>query len=178
MPVTKSLSKLQKNLSKKGKNITVHPKGRKYEKLVRATMREDKIAAKKKLHQDKRVHELARVKFMQDVVNSDTFKGQPIFDHAHTREFIQSFIERDDTELDELKKKRRSNRPPSNRQVLLQQRRDKELKEFKAGFLCPDLSDAKNMEFLRNWNGTFGLLNTLRLIRINDKGEQVVGGNE
>lgn len=62
--------------------------------------------------------------------------------------------------------------------MLLQQRRDQELKEFKAGFLCPDLSDAKNMEFLRNWNGTFGLLNTLRLIRINDKGEQVVGGNE
>ncbi|EJT44638.1 TMA16-like protein [Saccharomyces kudriavzevii IFO 1802] len=141
-------------------------------------MREDKIAVKKRLHQDKKIHELSRVKFMQDVVNSKTFKEQPIFDHAHTREFIQSFIERDDAELNELKTKRRSNRPPSNRQVSLQHRRDQELREFSAGFLCPDLSDAKNMEFLRNWNGTFGLLNILRLIRIDDKGEQVLGGNE
>ncbi|CAI2028984.1 hypothetical protein SEUBUCD646_0H02840 [Saccharomyces eubayanus] len=178
MPVTKSLSKLQKNLSKKGKSVAVHPKGRKFERLVRATMREDKIAIKKKLHNDKKIHELTRVKFIQDVVNSNTFKDQPIFDHAHTREFIQSFIERDDVELDELRSKRRSNRPPSTRQVQLQQRREQELKEFRGGFLCPDLSDAKNMEFLRNWNGTFGLLNTLRLIRIDDKGKQVLGGNE
>ncbi|CAI6743167.1 CLL_HP2_G0045140.mRNA.1.CDS.1 [Saccharomyces cerevisiae] len=168
MPVTKSLSKLQKNLSKKGKNITVHPKGRKYEKLVRATMREDKIAAKRSSSRQKSLR----------TSSGKIYAGYGALIHSKGNQYLITPTQENDTELDELKKKRRSNRPPSNRQVLLQQRRDQELKEFKAGFLCPDLSDSKNMEFLRNWNGTFGLLNTLRLIRINDKGEQVVGGNE
>lgn len=178
MPLSKSLSKIQKNNKSQGKNLTVHPKGRKFQKLTAATLRENKIAAKKKAHNDRRSNELSRVKFIQDVVNTDSFKDQSVFTLEETVIFAKEFISRDDNELDELKQKRRSNRPPSTRQVMLQQKRDNEEKELASGFLVPDLIDADNVTFLRNWNQTFGSLSTLKLIRVNDKAEQVVGGSK
>ncbi|SCV05836.1 LANO_0H16248g1_1 [Lachancea nothofagi CBS 11611] len=176
MPLSKSLSKIQKN--QKGKNVTIHPKGRKFQKLATATLREDKIAAKKKAYNDRRSHELGRVKFIQDVMNLDSFQDKATFSLEETVIFIKEFISRDDEELEELKKKRRSNRPPANRQIILQQKRDFEMKELETGFLIPDLSDAKNVEFLRKWNQTFGSMSTLRQIRVNDKAQKVVGGSK
>ncbi|CUS20377.1 LAQU0S01e05248g1_1 [Lachancea quebecensis] len=178
MPLSKSLSKIQKNNKAQGKNLTVHPKGRKFQKLTAATLREDKIAAKKKAHNDRKSNELSRIKFIQDVINSESFENKSVFSLSETVVFIQEFISRDDDELEDLKKKRRANRPPSNRQVVLQQRRDYEMKELASGFLVPDLGDADNVEFLRKWNQTFGSLNTMKLIRVNAKAEQVVGGSK
>ena len=80
-------------------------------------------------------------------------------------------------ELNGLKAKRRANRPPTNKQLILQGKRDLETQEFERGFLCPDLTDLKNVEFLRSWNGSFGAMSTLKMTRINTKGEQVIGGN-
>lgn len=178
MPVSKSLSKIQKGLTGGNKKHTVHPRGRKFHKLTRATLRENKIAAKKRAHNERRSNELARIQYIQDVINTETFKNQESFTHEETAVFIQQFISRDDQELEELNKKRRANRPPANKQLLLQQKRDLEMEEFRSGFLCPDLTDQKNVIFLRNWNHTFGSLSTLKLIRINDKGEQVHGGSK
>lgn len=178
MPLSKSLSKIQKNNKSQGKNLTVHPKGRKFQKLTAATLREDKIAAKKKAHNERKSNELSRVKFIQDVISSESFKDQKVFSLGETVVFIQEFISRGDGELEELKKKRRTNRPPSTRQVVLQQRRDYETKELASGFLVPDLGDAENVDFLRKWNQTFGSLNTMKLIRVNAKAEQVVGGSK
>lgn len=177
MPLSKSLSKIQKNLKSGGKKPTVHPRGRKFQQLARGTLREGKIAAKKKAHNERRSNELARVKFIQDVINTESFKDRATFDHKEVAVFIQQFISRDDSELEDLKKKRRQNRPPSNRQLILQQKRDSEIQEFERGFLCPDLTDEKNVTFLRNWNNSFGLMSTLKLVRINSQGDQVVGGN-
>lgn len=176
MPVTKSLGKIQKGL--KGKKFTVHPKGRKFQQLNRATLREEKIALKKKAHNEKRSHELARMTFIQSAINSDSLKGKKVFTYEDTAVLIQEFIARDDDELNELKAKRRSNRPPSGRQLLLQQKRDLEMEEFKSGFLCPDLTDEDNVVFLRAWNQTFGGLSTLKLIRVNVDGEKVLGGTK
>ncbi|SCW03337.1 LAFE_0G08196g1_1 [Lachancea fermentati] len=178
MPISKSLSKIQKNIKGDGKKHTIHPKGRKFHQLTRATLREDKIAAKKRAHNEKRSNELARVKFVQDVTNSEAFKDKKVFDFDEIVIFLKQFIARDDEELEELKQKRRSNRPPSNRQLILQQKRDLEEKELRSGFLVPDLTDAENVTFLRNWNQTFGSLSTLKLIRVNDNGQKVVGGSK
>lgn len=177
MPLSKSLSKIQKNFKSGGKKPMVHPRGRKFQQLNRGTLRENKIAAKKKAYNERRSNELARVKFIQDVINLDSFKDQRTFDHRESAVFIQQFISRDDPELEEFKKKRRDNRPPSNKQLILQQKRDSEKEEFEKGFLCPDLTDEKNVKFLRNWNQSFGMMSTLKMVRINTDGEQVVGGN-
>lgn len=177
MPVSKSLSKIQKNLKTGGKKPTVHPKGRKYHQLARATLREGKIASKKKAHNERRSQELSRIKFIQNVVNSDSLKDNLTFSHKEAAIFVQEFIARDDEELDDLKNKRKSNRPPVKKQLVLQQKRDVEMQEFANGFLCPDLTDEKNVKFLRNWNNSFGALSTLKLVRVNKDGEQVIGGN-
>ncbi|CAH01490.1 Tma16p [Kluyveromyces lactis] len=176
MPVTKSLGKIQKGL--KGKKFTVHPKGRKFQQLNRATLREEKVQAKKRAHNEKRSNELARMTFVQSAIKTDSLKEKEVFDYKETAVLIQEFIARDDNELNELKSKRRQNRPPTGRQQLLQHKRDLEMEEFKSGFLCPDLTDPENVIFLRAWNQTFGGLSTLKLIRINDKGEKVLGGTK
>ncbi|QLG70687.1 hypothetical protein HG535_0A06290 [Zygotorulaspora mrakii] len=177
MPVSKSLAKVQKNLKSGGKKPTIHPKGRKFQQLARASLRENKIAAKKKAHNERRSQELARIKFIQDVINIDSLKEKPTFTHEESAVFIQQFISRDDEELDSLRSKRKENRPPAKKQLLLQQKKDSEMQEFENGFLCPDLTDEKNVKFLRKWNNSFGALSTLKLVRINRSGEQVIGGN-
>lgn len=176
MPVSKSLGKIQKNMT--GKKFAVHPRGRKFQQLTRATLRENKVKAKKKAHNEKRSNELARMSFIQSALNSEALKDQPTFSYKETSVLIEEFISRDDDDLEELKSKRRANRPPTGRQQLLQHKRDLEMDEFRAGFLCPDLTDAENVIFLRAWNQTFGALSTLKLIRINDKGEKVLGGSK
>ncbi|CDF91071.1 probable TMA16-Protein putative involved in cytoplasmic ribosome function [Zygosaccharomyces bailii ISA1307] len=176
MPATKSLSKLQKNLRSSGKSH-VHPNGRKYQQLARATLRENSLAAKKREHQKRKSYELARVKYIQDLINSEPLKDKKIFSYEELSSFLQDFIQRDNEELEELKKNRRKNRPPSNRQLLLQQKLDREMEEFEKGFLAPDLTHEKNVTTLRNWNGSFGSINSLKTVRVNNKGEQVIGGN-
>lgn len=177
MPVSKSLSKIQKNMKSGGKKPTVHPRGRKYQQLATATLRENKVAAKKKAHNERKSQELSRLKFIQDVVNTDSLKNKETFSNEETAVFIQEFIARDDEQLEELKNKRKANRPPLNKQLILQQKRESEMQEFEKGFLCPDLTDEKNVIFLRNWNQSFGSLSTLKLIRVNINGEKVIGGN-
>ncbi|CCH59215.1 hypothetical protein TBLA_0B03760 [Henningerozyma blattae CBS 6284] len=174
MPVSKSLAKIKKNLKSGTKKATIHPKGRKFQQLTRATLRDEKIAAKKKAHNERKSNELARVKFIQDIINSDSFKEQMTFSLKELSIFIQQFIDRDDDELNELKKKRRSNRPPTNRQLLLDHKKSLEMEEFKKGFLCPDLLDEKNVEFLRGWNLSFGGMSTLKLIRVDSQGNQTL----
>ncbi|AAS50266.1 AAL100Cp [Eremothecium gossypii ATCC 10895] len=176
MPVTKSLSKLQKGM--KNKQHTIHPKGRKLQQLNKATIRDEKIQTKKRAHNEKRSNELARVKFIQDAINVEQLKEQLTFTHEQCLLLIREFIGRDDDELEELKKKRRANRPPTSRHQLLEAKKRLELEELRTGFLCPDLTDADNVAFLRRWNGTFGALATLKLVRINERAERVVGGTK
>ncbi|AMD21152.1 HEL128Wp [Eremothecium sinecaudum] len=173
MPVSKSLTKIQQNM--KGKKHTVHPKGRKFQQLNKATLRDDKIQAKKRAHNEKKSNELSRIKFIQDVINTGELKERTVFTYIDTATIISQFIARDDEELEMLKSKRRPNRPPTNRQQLLEEKKKTELREFTTGFLCPDLTKEDNVFFLRHWNGSFGALSTLLLIRVNDKGEKVIG---
>jgi len=175
MPVSKTLSKIKKGLAKKGK-VTLHTKGRKFQKLTRATLREGKVAGKKRAHNERKSNELSRVKFIQNLINLDSFKDMTTFSTDEIAVFINQFIERDDDELNDLIKKRRSNRPPTTKQQMLQSKRDLEMEEFMKGFLCPDLTDIKNVEFLRKWNNSFGSMSTLKLMRVDVNGKQVVGG--
>lgn len=175
MPASKTLSKLKKSMAKKGKTI-VHPRGRKFAQLTRATLREEKVTLKKKAHNDRRSRELGRVKFMQDVINMDSMKAKETFTLDEIVVFIGQFIARDDEELNDLIKKRRSNRPPTTKQQMLQSKKDLELEEFKKGFLCPDLTDVQNVIFLRKWNHSLGSMSNLKLIRIDQDAKQVVGG--
>jgi translation machinery-associated protein 16 len=79
---------------------------------------------------------------------------------------LTSFISRDQEEVDNLQKERRPGRPASSRQDQLTIKIEKEQKEFKTGFLVPDLSDLKTVERLKLWNGDQGGLNVLKFVRV------------
>lgn len=179
MPLSKSLSKINKNMKNRkkatGKAITIHPNGRKFKQINRATLREAKIQERKREFTERRSNELARIKFMQDLINTlDDFKENTTFTTLEIAQFIQLFINRDDDEINEFKAKRRANRPPHNKQVLLENKKKLEMEEFTKGFQIPDLTLEENVKFLRNWNGSFGAMSTLKLIRVNAEGDIVV----
>jgi len=152
MPIQHSLSKVQKTIQKsKG---AMHPKGRKFKQLNRATLREQKIADKKMQHVEKKEFELLRVKFLQEAITNR--EGQETFSLDEIKLFIEAFLTRDDEELDKLKAERRKGRPPTNRQLLLENKKKHEAQEYLSGYLVPDLTDKLTVELLRNWNGTSG----------------------
>lgn len=144
----------------------VHPRGRKLQQLERATLRDQQLEKKKRQHADNKTVELLRYSYIQELIKSVDLASDLTFSKADVANFIELFICRDDEELEQLKKSKRSNRPPSNRQLLLEQRKKAENKEFDIGFLAPDLTDAKSVEALRSWNGTFGSLNQVKKFRL------------
>jgi translation machinery-associated protein 16 len=162
MPVVHSLSKVQKNIQKsKG---AMHPKGRKFKQLNRATLRENKINRRKVDHVERKEHEMQRVLFFKEAVNSRP--DQNFFPLDELKLIIEMFLSRDDDEIEELQSKRKKNRPPTNRLLLLENKRKAELAEYESGYLIPNVNDPSSLEFLRAWNGTSGGVNQVKNIRI------------
>ncbi|KAH3678434.1 hypothetical protein WICMUC_001451 [Wickerhamomyces mucosus] len=162
MPIQHSLAKVTKSIQKsKG---TVHPKGRKIKQINRATLREQKINNKKAAHLERKEHELQRTLFMQEAILHR--EDQISFTLEEIKSLIESFLSRDDEELDKLKAERRKGRPPTNRQSILENKKKHEFAEYESGYLVPNLNDEKTVENLRAWNRTTGGLNVVKFIHI------------
>lgn len=85
---------------------------------------------------------------------------------------IEDFLGRDDEELATLKAERRSGRPPSTRETLLKQNQVTEQGEYASGFWVPDLEDIENLQVLKDWNGQWSSLSTLKFARIAKDGSK------
>lgn len=83
---------------------------------------------------------------------------------------IEDYLGRDDEEVAKLKAERRAGRPPSTRQTLLEQNQAMEQNEYDSGFWVPDLEDAGNLRKLKEWNGEWSSLATLKFARISKEG--------
>jgi translation machinery-associated protein 16 len=83
---------------------------------------------------------------------------------------IEDYLGRDDEELANLKAERRAGRPPNNRQSLLEQHQATEQDEYASGFWVPDLEDGENLKRLKEWNGQWAGLATLKFARISKEG--------
>lgn len=144
MPVSKSLKKISKKV--KGKERSLHPNGRKFKQLNRATLREEKLQKSKIERHGQKEIQLFRYKFFQQVAKTALEKAKAaesdsqskntaaLFTESELRDVIQRYIKRDDEELEKLMEKRRPGRPASSQQDALQQRIDKEKREYKSGF--------------------------------------------
>jgi translation machinery-associated protein 16 len=160
MPIQHSLHKVQKTITKsKG---AMHPKGRKFKQLNRATLREQKIQNKKMEHVERKEIENLRIVFLQEAVQNR--EEQETFSLDDMKLFIEAFLSRDDEEIEQLQSERRKGRPPTNRQLLLENKKKHEQSEYLAGYQIPDLSDKLTVELLRSWNGTNGMLNKFKYI--------------
>ncbi|ODV62739.1 Tma16p ASCRUDRAFT_23111, partial [Ascoidea rubescens DSM 1968] len=156
MPIAKNLNKVSKSIEKS--KTVLHPKGRKLKQLNRANLRNGKLLAKKSSRLNLKQSLIHRLDYIKNELNSNKlYSKKDILTHEEANALILNYINRNLTELNDLKKNRRPGRPISNRQNLLQNLLDSELTEFnKNGFHFPDLSLASNLVYIRNWNGTLG----------------------
>ena len=79
---------------------------------------------------------------------------------------LQRYVKRDDEELGRLKKERRPGRASSTREDLLKQRMAAEEREYDLGFWVPDMENEQNLGVLRNWNGQWTALSTIKYVRV------------
>lgn len=163
MPLTKSLHKVLKKLSKQLVG-SLHVKGRKFKQLNRATEREHKLQRKKLQHMEQKNHELLVYLHIQEKINEQ--KDKEVFSADDMREFVEEYIGRNDEELAQIEKDRRPGRPLSSKQQLQIEKRKHDEHIFETGFRIPDISDKLTVDRLRGWNGTSGSLSSWKFTLI------------
>lgn len=166
--MARSLSKVQKKISKKrgGKPNSLHENSRDAQRLRTAGAREDKLAKLVDAASRSQRVFVDRVKFFRSAIEGSTGPLTEGELHALT----ESYIGREDAELEEVKAERRPGRPMSKVEERITSRKDAEEREFKSGFWIPDLRDELGREKLERWSGDWAGLNTLKVIRITQDG--------
>lgn len=157
--MAKSLLKVQQKIQKK--KTPLHPKGRKAQHLARASLREDRVNKKKLIHTMKKSQENQIVDFFQEFINTPSQLDREQYELDDMKDLIQSFVNRDNEELETLKAGRRANRPASKKQDLLEFRIKEERHLFQTGWKVPDLRNAANVKKLRAWQGGHGGLTSI-----------------
>jgi len=77
-----------------------------------------------------------------------------------------SFIAREDEQLAEIKAQRRPGRPPTTAEEQINQRKEAEQREHRAGLWVPELRDEEGREKLERWGGEWGGMNNLKFVRV------------
>lgn len=157
--MAKTLLKVTKKIQKK--KGTLHPKGRKAQLLARASLRDDRINKKKLIHSMKKSEDNLIVDFFQEFINSESQLHKKSFELEDMKDLIVTFINRDKDELDKMRAERRSDRPASKKQDLLEFRMKQEQHYFESGWSVVDLRIPDNVLNLRNWNGGHGGLTSI-----------------
>ncbi|KAF1835378.1 hypothetical protein BDW02DRAFT_588209 [Decorospora gaudefroyi] len=165
--VSNRLDKVHKKITKKkGKNPNLHEGSRDTKRLQSAAQRDDKLNRLSKVREHQNRTHLLRIKSFQ----SYTTEHETPLSISEIQAMIEDYLGRDDEELTKLKADRRSGRPPSTRQTLLELQRNTEQDEYASGFWVPDLEDASNLRKLKEWNGQWAQLATLKFARISKEG--------
>ncbi|KAI4959416.1 hypothetical protein J4E86_003138 [Alternaria arbusti] len=153
--VSNRLDKVHKKITKKkGKNPNLHEGSRDTKRLQSAAQRDEK---------------LNRV-FRQRKDQNRTYEHVASLSVPEIQAMIEDYLGRDDEELAQLKAARRPGRPASTRQNLLEIHQNTERDEYAAGFWVPDLEDELNLKKLKDWNGEWAQLATLKFSRISKEG--------
>lgn len=162
------LAKVQKHVTKKkGSKInSLHDGSRDLKRLRSAGARDDRVARLTSVREKANRQWLERIAFLQDRL-PETLHPLEV---EQIQEILRAYFDRDDEELAQLKAERRSGRPASTRQTLLEQRRDLEGKEYESGFWIPNLQDVETLVKLDAWKWDWLSLGNMRFIRVDDKG--------
>ncbi|KAI9688862.1 MAG: hypothetical protein M1822_001219 [Bathelium mastoideum] len=165
-----SVAKVTKQINRKkpGKLGALHENSRDAKRLRRANARDDKLNRVAAVRARKAEPFLQRVGFFQSAAT----EHETSFTFTETQSLVEKFLEQDEEELMQTKATRRSGRPASARQDLLQAKVDLEQKEYNSGFWLPDMEDDRNMERLREWDGEWNSLNNLIFVRITRAGKK------
>ncbi|KAL8738532.1 MAG: hypothetical protein Q9181_000692 [Wetmoreana brouardii] len=160
----KDFAKVQKQVAKKKKGAisSLHENSRDAKRLRRAGARSKKLeklaAARAKAYQPY----LQRISFFQSALQAISTP----FTIENVQALVQTYLDRDSTELSTVQSERRSGRPASTREDMLKQRISAEANEYSSGFWIPDITDTGTLQNLKNWNGEWLSLNNLNFFRI------------
>ncbi|CAA9965940.1 hypothetical protein CFE70_009332 [Pyrenophora teres f. teres 0-1] len=165
--VSNRLDKVTKKITKKkGKNPNLHEGSRDTQRLQSAAQRDDKLNRLSKVREHQNRPYLLRIKSFQ----SYTTEHESPVSVPEIQAMIEDYLGRDDEEVAKLKAERRPGRPPSTRQTLLETNQKTEQDEYASGFWVPDLEDVMNLRKLKEWNGQWAQLATLKFARISKEG--------
>ncbi|GIZ48115.1 hypothetical protein CKM354_001118800 [Cercospora kikuchii] len=161
-------SKIVKHVhKKKGAKINaLHENSRDAKRIRNAGARDERVANINATRQKQNRPWLDRVAFFQDKLPETLHP----FDLDQIKSDIAEYLSRHDEELAALKAERRPGRPPSNRQLLLEQAIKSEQQEFESGFWVPDLQDEGTLMKLDAWKGSWLELGVLRFVRVEKDG--------
>ncbi|KAK5173117.1 translation machinery-associated protein 16 [Saxophila tyrrhenica] len=162
------LAKVHKQITKKkGDKIkSLHENSRDARRLRRAGARDDRVARVNAVRQKTNGLWLERVMFFQDRL-PDTLHPLAVED---IKALTEDYLGRHSDELGELKAERRTGRPASTRQTLLEQQRTMELQEYESGLWMPNLQDEQTLVKLDAWKGDWVGLGVMRFIRVDKEG--------
>ncbi|KAL4879633.1 translation machinery-associated protein 16 [Aspergillus karnatakaensis] len=163
----KSLSKVQKHISKKrGKVEALHENSRDAKLLRRAGTRDDRVARVSANMARGRQSYVDRISYFQESISEEA----TALSDSDMADLVARYVNRSVPEVEQLQSERRKGRPPSKREEALLQRTETENKEFTTGFWMPDLSDQGVVTALTKWNGNWSGLSTMKFIRLTKGG--------
>ncbi|KAH9254773.1 hypothetical protein BASA81_007191 [Batrachochytrium salamandrivorans] len=126
-----------------------HPYSRKALQIQRALHRDDSIS-KKKLDRDQHKRlAVERVLWFKFAIPDPP----EVTTEADVHAVIDMYINRYEDEIAQIKSQLRKNRPKPGRLDLLESMRAKDLAEYNGGIEVPLMSDIKNVELLKAWEG-------------------------
>lgn len=162
------LAKVQKHITKKkgAKATSLHENSRDAKRIRRAGARDDRVARLTAVREKANKLWIDRVAFFQDRL-PETLHPLEI---EKIQALVQDYLARGDQELEQLKAERRTGRPASTRQTLLEQQRKMEEKEFESGFWVPNLQDEETLTKVDGWKGDWVGLGVMRFVRVSSDG--------
>ncbi|KAI5205938.1 hypothetical protein E4T38_04021 [Aureobasidium subglaciale] len=160
-------AKVQKQVSKKkGGALALHENSRDALRLRGAVARDDRVARLGAVREKANDVYLNRILFLQDEIPDPL---RPMTD-AEVHDAIARYLHREDETLATIKGERRSGRPKSTRQNLIEQQQDHEQKEHESGLWIPDMQNESNLTKLSNWKGEWMALSCLSFVRVDKTG--------
>lgn len=162
------LAKVQKHVNKKkgAKATSLHENSRDAHRLRQAGARDDRVARLTSVREKANKQWIDRVAFFRNNLPETL---HPL-EMEKIRALVQDYLARGDEELDQLRAERRTGRPASTRQTLLEQQRKMEEKEFESGFWMPNLQDDETLTKLDGWKGDWVGLGVMRFVRVSKDG--------
>lgn len=172
---------LLKTVSKQAKKQNLHPRGRKTKQIARAAIREDRVATKKFHHALAKTYETQFLQFLQENV-SNTIEAEvddptddiPTFSISDVQDLLETWISRNDDEIESLKEQRRPGRPKSKKLEQLEEVKAKEVHQFETGWKVPDLRHKQTCVFMKSWAGDHGKLTAMKhiILKKSDKDDE------
>ncbi|KAI8916743.1 hypothetical protein PhCBS80983_g04437 [Powellomyces hirtus] len=159
-------------LSKIKDGDKAHPYSRKATQMRRAINRDEKMGKQKSASEIKRTRLVDRMLWFKFVIENDMQTAT--IEQVH--DIIQMYIGRHDAEILTIEQSLRKGRPPPGRLELLRILRAKDMQEYNNGIEIPQLTDAKNVTRLKEWEGDYNAMASIKSVIIRkDLAEPAVG---